>query len=257
MKKLSLSLLLLAVIQIANCKDKIESAGFRESATGWLFGVQLGGSSLLASPAHYEFNMLYFSDPKQNPNYKKQITAGWSLGGDAYYFFSRYFGLGVNYSFSTFSPSNEFAMLSFISASEYLYVKLDQKQFVHFLGPSAISRQWLNKNQNLQLTETVSAGYLHYRDELRIDSYTSSYFHYYRALVESNTWAVKAGISLNYYFMPWLSVGANLGFTYARPDKVDITTHSTGKKITTPIELDNQAISLLNYSFNVCFHIFD
>lgn len=251
MKRIFIVLLLFIHIQIVCSQDKIYPRGIPRPARYWSVGVQLGGASLLASPANYELSMLYYSPPHEHPNYDKQIPMGWYLNGNAYYLISNYFGLGVNYSFHTFSLHNEFTEV--FSYHKYFYMRMGQKQYIHYIGPSVIFRQWLNKSQKLELTEMLSAGHVHYRDELRIDSYTDPYYPYHRALIEGNTWSANACLSMNYYPISWLSIGASAGFAYARLNKVGITTNTRKETI----ELDHQPLSFLNYSLSVRFHIFD
>ena len=254
MKNLMISLLIFLPLQLVSGQDKnaiVQKTP--DPAHRWMVGVQLGGSSLLASTANYELSMLYYAVPQQVPNYDKQINQGWSFNGNIHNMFSKYFGLGVKYSYFSFSTQNEFTMRG-LTKYEYLYIIMKQKQFIHYAGPSVISQQWLNKNQKLRLTETISAGYLHYRDELRIDTYYNAYYPYHKVLVKRNTWGVNGGIGLDYYPVSRLSIGANFGFTYARFNKVKVTTLSADHK-TKSIELeDYQPLSILDYSLSVRFH---
>jgi len=225
----------------------------------WVIGLQFGGSSLLASPAHYEYRILYTWDgvvAKQSPDYSKQVNLGWGFKGDIHYMFSNFWGLGVKYSSSIVSSQNEFAQRDWnLSHLSHLWVILDQRQFIHYAGPSVIFRQWLNIEQKLQLSETFSAGYIHYRDELLMDSYFNGYYPYDRALFKNNTWGLNAGLSLDYYLVSWLSIGANVGFTYAHLSKLDKSTVYTHTNST--IELEKQPLSLLDFLFSIRFYFFN
>ncbi|MDR2039900.1 MAG: hypothetical protein LBQ60_18415 [Bacteroidales bacterium] len=256
MKKLFVGFLFIVSLQIVSGRDSINSNSSPKTARSLFVGVQLGGSILLNSSANYELGMLYYASPQESPNYKKRPTNGWAFKGDIYNLFSRHFGLGINYSFFMFSSSNDFTLRSG-DDFEYLYMDMRQKQYIHYIAPSAIFRQWLDKNQKLQLTETISAGYVHYRDELSNDAYTNGYYPFTRVLFKNHTWGINACMSFNYHIMPRLSVGANVGFMYANMNKLEITSHNTGKK-TRIVKFDkNQPLTMLDYSFNIRFYIFE
>ena len=253
MKKLIVALLMFIPLQIVRGQDR--SIAIQETPNpvhSWMIGLQVGGASLLASTANYEMSMLYYATPEQVPNYPKQINQGWNFDGNIYYMFSNNFGLGAKYSLFTFSTQNEFARRDLYYS--YLYVITKQRQNIHFTGLSAISQQWLNKNQKLRLTETISAGYLCYRDKLQIDGYLNPYFPHSRALIIKNTWGIDAGLSLEYYPMSWLSIGTNAGFTYTRLNKVEINTNSVVSKEET-IKFAPQPLSILKYSLSIRYHI--
>ena len=230
----------------------------------WLMGLQLGGASLLASSTSDENDLINIGIPSsQAKDYSKQLKHGWSLSGDIHYLLSNYLGLGVKYSFFTSSAQKDFTVKINDDYPEYVCMGMKDNQYIHYAGPSVIFRQSLDKNRKFQLNETLSAGYVHYRGESRMDpnQYVPSVLPptsgisstIYNLLAESNTWGANAGLSLDYYLIPRLSIGANAGFMYARLTKVKIST----KDRTETIALDKQnyePLSRLDYSLNIRFH---
>jgi len=234
----------------------------------WVIGVYPGGGSILASTANDENEMIAMGIPKsQAVDYNKKLKQGWSIGSDIHYMFSDYFGLGAKYSLFTSSVQKDFTIqinnMSVSMIPEFACVGMNERMYIHYAGPSVIFRQWLDDNRTFQLTEMLSAGYVHYRDETRMDPNQYTFLYYpnmygapvaiYNILGESNTWGANVGLSVEYFPVPWLSVGVNAGFMYARLTKVDISTKETKQTV----ELDKkdyQSLARLDYSLGIRFH---
>ena len=125
-----------------------------------------------------------------------------------------------------------------------------ENTYIHFAGPSALFQQWLDANRRLQLSATVSAGYVHYRSELRQNQGLLRF----NALAEGNTWGLNTGLSFGYFPLPWLSVGVKTNVRYARVTKIDMST----KDWKQPVKLDKDDyvnLSWLDYLFNIRFHL--
>ena len=228
-----------------------------EPAHRWMIGIHPGRSSMLASTANDEKVLIESGIPKsQVDNYVKQMRHGWNFSGDIHYMFSDHFGLGAKYSLFISSAQQDFTMRYFspglvtpIHSYMYLHVEIKEKLYIHYAAPSVIFRQWLDKNRQFQLIETLSAGYVHYRDELR----QNQGLYKLNVLAESNTWGANAGLSVGYYPLPWLSVGVNTAFMYARLKKMDVST----KESTQTVELnkkDYEYLTRLDYSISIRFH---
>ena len=221
-----------------------------KSGRRWVIGVYPGRGSMLASTTNDEKEMINMGIPKsQAQDYCKQNRHGWSISGDIHYFFTGFFGLGAKYSLFASMAQGDFTIKFDDYFPQYLCMEFKEKQYIHYAGPSVMFRQWLDKNRRLQLTETVSAGFVHYRDELRM-GYVEGLIN---GLTESNTWGTNAGLSLGYYPVSWLSVGVNAGFMYAFLTKVDISTKEF--KETVKLEKnDYEYLTRLDYSFSIRFH---
>jgi len=170
----------------------------------WMLGIHPGSSFLLTSTIKDKNAMIYAGIPKsQVDNYVKQLRHGWNFGVDAYYMLFDIFGLGAKYSLFASSAQQPYMSIHFGHEFEKIYI--------HYVAPSVIFRQWLDKNSKFQLIETFSAGYVHYRNKMKYDS--SSYFS--SSLNDTKTWGANASLSADYFHLPWLSVGVNANFMYA------------------------------------------
>ena len=217
----------------------------------WMVGIQTGGSLLLASTTDSEENLTYMGmSILQAEDYYKQQKRGWHLNGDLYYLLFDNFGLGARYSFFTSSAHKDFLVRNHNDVlPSFINVSLNEKQYINYAGPSVFFRQWLDKNKNFQMTGTFSIGYVHYRDEIRLDAT----FNLDNALVEGKTWGTTYGISFDYFPISWLSVGINAGFIYSRLTKLDIS----DKEKTQSIYLPNtyyRHLSRLDCSLGMRFH---
>ena len=241
--------------------DRIDKRALKPSSR-WIIGIYPGRGSLLESTTDDEKSMIDMGIPKsQAVDYNKQLKHGWSINGDIHYMFSDYFGLGAKYSLFTSSVQKDLTIAVTSIFPEYLCMGMKENQYIHYAGPSVIFRQWLDENHKFQLTETLSAGYVHYRDETRMDhnQYTFIYQNMYgpvalyNILAESNTWGAHVGFSADYYPVPWLSVGVNAGFMYARLTKADMST----KEMTETVEFDKKDYTYLtriDYSLGIRFY---
>jgi len=229
----------------------------------WMASIYSGGGYLLASTAEDEKEMKKTGIPKsQADNYIKKLKHGWSINGDIHCMFSDNFGMGARYSLFKSSVQQDFTIALNSSFPEFASVGINEKQYTHFVGPSMLFRQWLDKNRQFQLTETFSAGYVSYRNETRLDPNQYSFvFEYrfgrpvpiYNILAKGKTWGANVGLSAGYFPLSWLSVGVNTGFTYARLTKFDLLTNYS----TQTVELDKkeyQYLTRFDYSLNIRFH---
>ena len=230
----------------------------------WLIGVYPGRASLLASTTNDEKEMIDLGIPKkQAVDYNKKLNRGWSISGDIHYLFSDYFGLGAKYSLFTSSVKQDFTIAINSMFPEYACVGVKEKFYIHYAGPSVIFRQLLDEKTRIYLTETLSVGYVHFRDETRMDpnQYT---FHIsniyglpsavYNFLTEGKTWGANAGLSIGYFPVSRLSVGVNAGFMYARLTKLELSTKQTSQTL----ELDKrdyENLTRFDYSFYIRFHL--
>ena len=216
----------------------------------WMVGLQSGASFLIVS-SDDEYNLINRGMSQlQDEDFYKQLKRRWHLQGDIHYLLYDDFGLGVKYSFLTSSAQKDFVMKSNDDyLPSYVCVGIKEKQYIHYAGPSVIIRQWLGKDHQFLLNEVLSLGYVHYRDELRMDAT----FSFDNALLEGNTWGATFGISLEYFPVSWLSIGLNAGAMYSRLTKFSIS----DKESTQTVKLSNeyyQSLSRLDCSLGIRFH---
>ena len=216
----------------------------------WMVGLQ-SGASFLTKTSESEYNLINRGMSQlQDEDFYKQLKRRWYLHADIYYLPYDNFGWGVKYSFLTSSAQKDILMKSNDNyLPSYLCVGMKERQYIHYAGPSVIFRQWLGKSHQLLLTEPLSIGYVHYRDELRMDAIFSSD----NGLVEGNTWGATCGISLDYFPLPYLSIGVNAGAMYSRLSKLKMS----DKHSTTTGKLDRhyyQSLSRIDCSLGIRFH---
>ena len=218
----------------------------------FLVGAQVGASFLMKSSIEDKKKIMdnMGMSESQEKDYYNQLKRGWHLHGDIHYMESDNFGLGVKYSFFTSSAQKDFIMNLYGEyLPTYVCVGLKEKQYIHYAGPSVFFRQWLGENKKFQLAETFSMGYVRYRDELRMDAT----FNLDNALIKGSTWGANCGMSLDYFPKSCLSIGANVGFMYARLTKL----HFSDKESTQTVELPKeyyQSLSRLDCSISIHYH---
>ena len=234
----------------------------RKPARPWIIGVQAGGSSMLASTMNAEKQLIDMGiSQSQAEEYTKQLKNGFHLNGEVYYKLTNSFGFGAKYSFFTSSAEMDFV----ISDNSFLYtfMGIREKQYIHYVGPSIIFQQWLDKNRKFQLSQMFSLGYVSYRGELRMDPTSFTWPIYtlgpgyqinYNELVEAKTGGATLGLSVEYYPLPYLSVGASAGLMYALPiEKVDYSNQYATETIKLPKQ-DYLKLSRWDYSLNIRIH---
>jgi len=222
-----------------------------KSERRWVIGIYPGRASMLASTTNDESEMVAMGIPRsQAQDYNKQRRHGWSLVGDIHYLFSDFFGLGAKYSFFSTSAHKEFTIKLFTHFPQYYCLEMEERLYIHYAGPSVMFRQRLDANRKLQLTEAFSAGYVHYRDEIRIGSVEGLI----NGLAKSNTWGANVGLYFDYFPVPWLSVGVNTDFMYARLTKVDFSTKETTETIKYDKKDEYEYLTRLDYTFSIRFH---
>ena len=247
MKKLIVGLLLLTSLQIVRGQET------PKTAQSVLVGVQFGGFSSLASSANSEKDMtMAMGIPSSKAKtYYKGLKHGWSFGGDIYLMGGENFGIGAKYTFYSSGTSQDFIIKIPATLPEYIYMGMEEKVYINYVGPSIIFRQWLGENRKLQFTESLSAGRVSYRDELRIDP--ASFPLMSNALAKGNTYGINLGMSFDYYPLSWLSIGANIGLMNASLSSVEVS--SLGTKQTLNLGKDNkESLARFDYSLGVRFY---
>jgi len=244
-KRLMIILLIFLPLQLVSGQDKIVT----KPSHRWLAGIQTGGSFSIAFSDESWRSLIFNNMSKlQIENFNNQLKRGWHLNGDIHYMISDKFGLGAQYSFFTSSAKTDFIVSSHGYIPTFVCVELKGNQYINYTGLSVIFREWTDKNQKLLLTKMFSVGHVDYRDEYRINAT----FNLDNALVKGNTWGANFRISMDYFLISWLSIGANVGFMYARIAKL----HISDKKTTQTVELDKkyyQSLARFDCSLGIRF----
>ena len=227
-------------VEIDPYYDRVERKTAKPSRR-WMIGLQAGGGFLTESSigTKKELMNLNMTD-LQTDGFYKQLKRGWYLHADFHFMDSDFFGVGMKYSLFTSSVHKDFLMnFSQDDFPAYVCVGIEENMYVHYVTPMEFFfRQWLNKDNTLQLTEALSAGFVHYRDEFQMNAT----FYLDNVLIEGNTWGATCSISLDYYPVSWLSLGINAGAMYSRLTKLDFST----KEKTQSVELSKEYYQFLS-----------
>lgn len=222
----------------------------------WLFRANLGGSWM----------PWLLEDDEGLTGSEKKLAKGFYLNASGHYLFTESLGIGMQYSFFCSKADSDYPA----GAGTYLpiYYMLNEKvkQYVNYVGPSIIFRQYLDENKKFQLTETLSGGILFYRYESRIsmqapyspsEESPSVYSHSTtNSLITGQTVGASLGLSAEYYITPSFSIGIGCDFFYGALKKVDIEQKDSsgyhesleGGELNDPLK-----ISRIDYSLNMSF----
>jgi hypothetical protein len=216
----------------------------------WRIGLQAGGGYLLASSANAEKALQDQGISKsQAKDYYKRLKNGFQLSGDIHYLINEELGAGLKYSFFTSSADIDF-FANTGDGINYVCMGESERIYVNYVGPSIFTQYWIGKSKKFRLTQELSFGYVHYRDEVKFDQdlYSSD-----NLLATGKTFGGTIELSCEYYPLSWLSVGANAGLFAATFKKLDV---SNGYESAT-VDLDKnnyENMSRIDYSIGFRFH---
>ncbi|MDR1417238.1 MAG: hypothetical protein LBJ57_07480 [Prevotellaceae bacterium] len=228
-------------------------------------GVQFGGAYLLASTLPAEQTLQGLGLPyNQVRSYYKDLKRGVHLSGEVYYMLNDYIGLGVRYLFFSSSAHIHAVMklnqnpipfydLNLIERPSVMYFSdwdMTERMYVNYVAPSFTSQQWIGRRCKFRFKEEVSLGFVHYRDEARLNDYS---FVSASVLATGSTLGGSVGASLEYYPVPWLSVGAGASVFTAMFSTLTISTYAETKTIDLDKE-NRENVSQVDYHIGVRFH---
>jgi hypothetical protein len=221
----------------------------------WKIGLQGGGAYLTGSVSESKKQMRELGIPQsQIDDFHKKLRNGAFVGLDVHYLLTRFFGVGLRYSLFTSSINMDFSLRDpTVSLPIYYSMGLNEKIYVNYIGPSVIFQHWLGSGQKFSLSEEISLGYAHYRDEVRYDPYQFVLFDTYNTLTEGHTMGGGLKVAFEYYPSPHISFAANAGLFVAPFYSVKIS----AKDMTVKEKLDSKNflnMSRADYSLGVRFH---
>ena len=258
-QKLTITLILLLTFTFVQGQDKIIKS--EEPFGRWRIGVQSGGTYLLSSFTKSKMDMEKIGILKSHiDKYHHQLRNGIYADADINYLITYFFGLGLKYSLFTTSAQLNCA----IGGTDHnlqtnYYVNEKHKFYVNYIGPSVVFQHWLDKNHKFRINEDLSIGYTHYRAEYRVNPHQYTFVNYdvtfaNNMLTEGNAFGGSIQAGLEYYYLPWLSVGANAGLFTAKFKTLKIS--SKEKSISQKLNvIDHIDMSRLDYSISVRFHL--
>lgn len=233
---------------------------FQSPERPWLLRFNPGGS----------YMPWLLEDTKENFRFEENFDKGFHLNASGHYLFSKYLGVGLQYSFLYSEIDGVFPSQRIVINPNYHFYLIEsekRKQYINYAGVSFISQQFLDRNKKLQLSETLSGGIITYRNESQIYSEFPERSYYYgygkNTLITGETFGASIGLSLEYYLSPIVSIGIGGDFFFGllKDSEADIEHKSTYDHYYydyyQPVhyELDNPIkLSRLDYSLSLSFH---
>jgi hypothetical protein len=222
----------------------------------WRIGLHGGGAYLTASLADDEQALQQTRNivTAQVEEYERKYRNGLFLSGDAHYLFNDYVGIGANYSLFMSSFKMDFLGRD---VDVYYQINTKEKYYVNYISPSVIFLQYPTRNRKFTLSEEITLGYAHLRNEVRFEGQMVVIGGYVgllpNTLITGYTIGGGAKLAFEYNIQPSLSIGLKAGFFYALFDKVKPTI----KSIDVPIELDDNVkfdMTRIDYSIGLYYH---
>lgn len=195
------------------------------------------------------------------PSEYNAIKHGLHLNSSVHYLFNTHVGAGIQYSFFTSGVEVSTPMMVEPMYPIYAIAHNKNRQYINYLGASGILQQFLGGSRKLQLSESLSAGLVMFREESQLttdfpDSNNEFSTQAFNSLTTGMTFGATLGVSLEYYIQPKLSVGAGGEFMYAQLRRASGEMKSMSEnmsfkslKLSSPINL-----SRIDYSLIIRLH---
>ena len=220
----------------------------------WRFGLHGGLSYLLASTDEAEKEMVSMgTSAKTAGDYYKDLKWGYHAGADAHFMVRESWGLGIRYSLFKTSV-NKSLTINTGDGLNYWYMGMEERMYVNFIGFSFYMQQWLDQAQCLRLSQSIALGYVRYRDEAEFQR--NSFMQLNNTLATGNSIGGNVDISLEYFPISWLSVGANVGYFGSWITKMTMSDGYNKQKVKLKdYDMDNENLSRLDFSLSVRFYV--
>ena len=220
----------------------------------WRFGLHGGLSYLLASTDEAEKEMVSMgTSAKTAGDYYKDFKWGYHAGADAHFMVRESWGLGIRYSLFKTSVSAPLTM-NIGDMLNYWYIGAEERIYINFIGLSFCTQQWLDQSQHLKLNQSIAFGYVHYRDEMEFQR--NNILQPSNSLATGNSIGGHIDLSLEYFPISWLSVGANVGYFGSWITKMTISDGYNKQKVKLKdYNIDNENLSRLDFSLSVRFYV--
>jgi hypothetical protein len=216
----------------------------------WQAGIQLGGSYLTASSAVAENILVNAGIPKADvSDYYKKLRQGVYASANILYLFDTGIdvGIGMKYRLSSFSSKMDVTL----AAQPYIYIRIMESEniYLNYIGLSSIVQHWIGQNRKFKLSYEVSSGYVHLRDEIRIDNLIAKN----NSLVTGQTFGGDIGFAVDYYPVDFLSINANINYFVAVFRQLRFSEQGYSEVVM--LDRDNyENVSHLNCSIGIQFH---
>jgi hypothetical protein len=221
----------------------------------WRAGLQFGGAYLLESTTEDETAMQQLGyTEKQASDYAKQYRNGIQFSADLHVMFDESMGFGMKYSFFHTSARTEEIFLrgsGFYDENNHYYdiptfytFSASEDMYVNYVGLSIVLQQRFGHKQRFLLSGQASFGGAFFRTESRTNLTGGN------VLGTKTIPAATLDLSVDYYVLPWLSVGAEVGLFAGKAKDIKISPASLN------IEAEEVSLWRLDYSISTKFHFY-
>ena len=245
--------------------EKIE---FKRPEHRWLFSLQGGLAHSFTDFSDYK-NYLRSAGNSASvaDDFIKKLENGYHFNTSLHYLLTTFFGLGLDYNLFHSASKGEFLSQGHgeMNLPIYSNLKLDERLYAHFAGPSVLFQQFPDKKKRIKISQTISPGMVLFRSESREnhyqiywgdkDSYSGPALQYYdqaNSVIKSATFGAKGSLSIEYALAPQLSAGLAGNFMWAEIHKISTKNsayETNGQELAKPLN-----ISHIDYGFTVRYH---
>lgn len=207
----------------------------------WCLGLNIGGSTM---PWYFD----NVESTSAMSDYYNKLKTGLHINTSAHYMINSFLGVGAEYSF--FNTNLSSSMPSEYSTSIFLMVSEKYREYINYLGPSALFVQHLDLRRKFILTESLSAGVMFIRLENQSTYPNVNYSGYSdvstNSLLTGNSLSAKLGLSAEYRLLHNLSFGLGGDFIWGSLKKASF--ESRGQNNTSSSTQNQELSNALNLS---------
>ena len=205
-----------------------------DEPTHFRIGLQGGWSYMLGKVSS--------SVPAEFHSHFDALKTGYSLGGNATYFFNRMIGIGATYSMFRSAHSTD---IEVVDPDTYNFItgKLADDLNIQYFGPS-FNMRVMSESQAVQFIPYASIGYVSYKNDA---AFVTAYN------VKGNTFAYALGAGLDIALHRNIALGVDVSAIFGGLDRLEIT----DEKGTRTLQLNDgqlESVSRIDVSGGIRFN---
>ncbi len=221
----------------------------------WRFGFQGGPSYMLASTTDAENEFVQMGTSAETAEkFYKNLNWGYHFDTDIHFMVRESWGLGIRYSLFSTAAKTPITIRTY-DAINYWYLDMEERIYVNYIGLSFfLQEKWLNQSHKLRLNQSVSFGYVSYRDEVEFQR--NSFIPLRNGLATGNSVGGNIDVSLEYFPVSWLSIAVNTGYFASWIWKMKMSDGYSKQTVKLKdVDMDNENISRLDFSIGLRFYV--
>ena len=206
----------------------LESPKFRAAINGgYSFGTAIPSENILLDYSNYK-------------DYYRNLKSGYHFGGEATYFFSDAFGVGLKGYIH--KSSNKLDNITDTTGGTTRYGSMSDNITTSYVGPT-FSTRFLNQDNTRAILLDVSLGYMgYYNNAVRIDSYK----------IKGQSLGISLSAGYDMEIAKNLILGFQLSYLMGTLSQYDINDGATTKTITLDKE-EHESLNRLDFSVGLRF----